>query len=98
MTNPTPSETELMLKGYGLTTAEVFYRMPDFRNVLNTFVWQDYDIAPDHPRLFAFIEYWQEEIEGPLHSVRFVHRRQLSAGEWRHVVGEIGPEGRVTWH
>lgn len=31
-----PSETELMLAGYGLTTAEFFYRMPDFQSVLNT--------------------------------------------------------------
>lgn len=37
-------ETELMLKGYGLTTAELYYRMPDYRNVLNSFVWQDYMI------------------------------------------------------
>ena len=75
------SETELMLKGYGLTTAEFFYRMPDFRSVLNTFVWQEYDLAPDHPRLFKFIEFWQERIEGPLHSVRFVHRKMISPGE-----------------
>ena len=34
------SETELMLRGYGLTTAEIFYRIPDYRSVLNTFVWQ----------------------------------------------------------
>ena len=81
--------TELMLKGYGLTTAEVFYRMPDYQNVLNTFVWQEYDLAPDHPRLFRFIEFWQEEIEGPLHSVRFTHRKMISAGEWRQVVGEF---------
>jgi uncharacterized protein Usg len=47
------TETELMLKGYGLTTAEMIYRMPDYRNVLNTFVWQDYDLAPDHPKLFG---------------------------------------------
>ena len=81
--------TELMLKGYGLTTAEVFYRMPDYQNVLNTFVWQEYDLAPDHPRLYQFIEFWQEEIEGPLHSVRFTHRKMISAGEWRQVVGEF---------
>ncbi|MBE9636387.1 usg protein [Salipiger mangrovisoli] len=81
--------TELMLKGYGLTTAELFYRMPDYRNVLNTFVWQEYDLAPDHPRLFRFIEFWQDEIEGPLHSVRFTHRKMISAGEWRQVVGEF---------
>ena len=81
--------TELMLQGYGLTTAEIFYRMPDFKSVLNTFVWQEYDIAPDHPRLFEFIEFWQEKIEGPLHSVRFVHRKMLSSGEWQHVTGEF---------
>lgn len=83
------TETELMLRGYGLTTAEFFYRLPDYRNVLNTFVWQDYDIAPDHPRLFRFIEFWQEKIEGPLHSVRFTHRKMIGAGEWRNVVGEF---------
>ena len=83
------SETELMLKGYGLTTAEIFYRMPDYTHVLNTYVWQAYDLAPDHPKLFEFIEFWQSEIEGPLHSVRFAHRRMLSSGEWRHVTGEL---------
>ncbi|NGM46696.1 aspartate-semialdehyde dehydrogenase [Rhodobacter sp. SGA-6-6] len=82
-------ETELMLKGYGLTTAELFYRMPDYRNVLNTFVWQDYDLAPDYPGLFRFIEFWQENIEGPLHSVRFTHRKLIAPAEWRNVVGEF---------
>ena len=43
------SETEMMLKGYGLTTAEFFYHMPDYTHVLNSFVWQEYDTAPDHP-------------------------------------------------
>ena len=83
------SETDLMLKGYGLTTAEFFYRMPDYTHVLNTFVWQEYDLAPDHPRLFRFIEFWQDSIEGKLHSVRFIHRRPLASGDWRQVVGEF---------
>jgi uncharacterized protein Usg len=68
-----PSETELMLKGYGLTTAELFYRMPDYRHVLNSYVWQDYDLAPDYPSLFKFIEFWQAKLEG----------------EWRNVTGEF---------
>ena len=83
------SETELMLRGYGLTTAQLYYRMPDFKNVLNTFVWQEYDLAPDHPKLFEFIEFWQDSIEGPLHSVQYTHRKLLSSGEWRQVVGEF---------
>ncbi len=83
------SETEMMLKGYGLTTAEIFYRIPDYQHVLNSFIWQDYDLAPDHPKLFLFIEFWQDEIEVPLHSVKFTHRKLLSSGEWRNVVGEF---------
>ena len=60
------SETELMLSGYGLTTAEMFYHLPDYVHVLNSFTWQDYDIAPDYPRLLEFIDFWRAEIEGPL--------------------------------
>ena len=81
--------TELMLRGYGLTTAEFFYRMPDHVHVLNTFIWQDYDLAPDHQRLFRFVEFWQNEIDGPLHSVRFTHRRLVAPGQWRNQVGEF---------
>jgi uncharacterized protein Usg len=81
------SSTEMMLKGYGLTTAEFTYHMPDYAHVLNTYVWQDYDLAPDHERLFKFIEFWQRELDGPLHSVRFTHRKMISPGEWRNVKG-----------
>ena len=83
------SDTELMLKGYGLTTAELFYRLPDYRHVLNSFIWQDYDLAPDYPQLFKFIEFWQGNIDGPLHSVRFTHKRLIGPSEWRNVVEEI---------
>ena len=82
-------ETELMLKGYGLTTAELFYRMPDYRNVLNTFIWQDYDLAPDHPKLFEFIEFWQREIEGPLHSVRVASAALWRPAEFHYVDGQF---------
>lgn len=83
------SETELMLEGYGLTTAEMFYGMPDYPSVLNSFIWQDYDLAPDHPRLFEFIDFWKAQIEGPLHSVRFTHRKIIAPGEYRNVTGEF---------
>ena len=83
------SQTELMLKGYGLTTAEMIYHMPDHPHVLNSFIWQEYDLAPDHDRLLDFIAFRQGEIDGPLHSVRFTHRKMISAGEWRNVVGEF---------
>ncbi len=83
------TETELMLKGYGLTTAEMYYHMPDHPHVLNSFIWQDYDLAPDHSRLLTFIDFWRDEIEGKLHSVVYTHRKMISPGEWRNVVGEF---------
>ncbi len=83
------SETELMLSGHGLTTAEITYRLPDFRSVLQIFVWQDYDLAPEFPKLKGFLDYWERELEGPLHSVRYVHRKLIKPGEWRKVDGEF---------
>ncbi|MBC7156946.1 MAG: usg protein [Rhodobacteraceae bacterium] len=83
------TETELMLRGYGLTTAEFYYRMPDYQRVLNSYIWQEYDLAPDYPKLFAFIEFWQKELDGPLHSVRFTHRKMIGPGEWHNMVGEF---------
>ena len=85
----TNHETELMLKGYGLTTAEILYRMPDHQQLLQTFIWQTYDIAPRFPVLFRFIDFWKETIEGPLHSVRYTHKKLISPSEWRNVTGEL---------
>ena len=60
ITSQEMSETEMMLSGYGLTFAEFTYRMPDYKNVLNSFSWQLFDLAPDYPKLFKFIG-WRRE-------------------------------------
>ncbi len=83
------SELEMMLRGYGLTTAQIFYRMPDHPALLQSYVWQHYDLAPDFPEMNGFLKFWEEKLEGPLHSVRYVHRKLISASEWRQVKGEI---------
>jgi len=92
------TETELMLQGYGLTTAKFLYRMPDYQSVLNVFIWQEYDLAPDHPKLFDFIEFWQDPIEGPLHSVEFVHRKMIAPGQWQNVTHESVVSDRLMFH
>lgn len=58
------------LRDYRLTTAEILYHLPDHPGVLQTFIWQDYDIAPDFPVLHKFLDFWQRKIEGRLHSVK----------------------------
>lgn len=85
----TPCETELMLTGHSLLTAEILYRMPDCQRLLQTFTWQDYDLAPEFPKLQGFLEFWQEELDGPLHSVRYTHQKMIRPGEWRKVDGVI---------
>jgi uncharacterized protein Usg len=82
-------ELELMLKGYGLTTAEILYRMPDHPSVLQTYLWQDYDLAPRFPVLTRFLDFWRSKLEGPLHSIRYTHHKLITPTEWRKVDGEI---------
>lgn len=82
------SDCEKQMKGFGLTTAEFVYHLPDAPSVLNTFVWQAYDLLPDFPVLFDFIHFWQRDIEGPLRAVVFSHRaRSVAPTDWRHVTG-----------
>ncbi len=83
------SETEMMLHGHGMMLAEILYRMPDARSLLQSFTWQDYDQAPEFPKLLAFVDFWKKELEGPLHSVRYSHRQLIGPGEWRRVDGVL---------
>jgi uncharacterized protein Usg len=77
------------LQGYGLTTAKILYRMPDYPRVLQTYVWQQYDLAPNFPVLTQFLEFWRRELEGPLHSVEVAHARLIRPAEFRAVDGEL---------
>lgn len=69
------------LAGYGLTTATILYRMPDHLHLLQTYVWQDYDLAPRFPELNRFLDFWRREIHGPLHSVEVAHSRLIKPAE-----------------
>ncbi len=77
------SSLALQLKGYRLATAEILYRLPDHPGLLQTYVWQDYDIAPRYPVLNRFLDFWVRQIEGPLHSVRVAGKELVSAAEMR---------------
>ncbi|KAA0685332.1 aspartate-semialdehyde dehydrogenase [Neorhizobium sp. P12A] len=83
------SDLERQLNGYGLTTAHILYRIPDFESVLQTYVWQDYDLAPDFPEMHRFLDFWRDSLDGPLHSIRYTHQRLIGPNEWRRVEGEF---------
>lgn len=69
------------LQGYRLTTAEIIYRLPDYPALLQTFVWQTMDRAPRYPRLARFLEYWEQNLDAPLHSVRVMGSRLVKPAE-----------------
>jgi uncharacterized protein Usg len=68
------------LQGWRLATAEILYRMPDHPTVLQSFIWQHLDLAPEFPELRRFLTFWERNLDGPIHSVR-VCRSSLLAGE-----------------
>lgn len=74
---------ELQLQGYRLTTAEILYRLPDHPAVLQSFIWQNLDLAPRFPVLNRFLEFWEKNIEGRLHSVLVANTRLITPGEVR---------------
>lgn len=77
------------LDGYSLATAEITYHYPDAHGLLQTFVWQEYDMAPKFPVLKKFLDWWSKELDGPLHSVRVAHSALIKPAEFRMVDCEL---------
>jgi uncharacterized protein Usg len=69
------------LSGYGLTTAEILYHLPDHPALLQTYIWQGYDVAPDFPTLIRFLRFWRDKLDGALHSVRVGHSKLIKPAE-----------------
>lgn len=77
-------EIERQLRGYRLTTAEILYGMPDYPEIVQSFVWQFMDLAPDYPKLTNFLSFWETNIEGPIKSVNVAGRSLVTPAEIRH--------------
>ena len=77
------------LKGFSLTTAEILYRMPDHPSLLQTYLWQDYDMHPMFPKLRQFLDFWDANLEGKLFRVRVANRALIGPAELRRVDGEF---------
>jgi len=78
-----------MLKGYVLTTAEILYRLPDHPSLLQTFLWQDYDLHPRFPKLKSFLDFWQANLDGKLYRVSVNHSHLVSPAELNLVGTEL---------
>jgi uncharacterized protein Usg len=75
--------------GFGLTTANILYRMPDRPSLLQSYIWQNHDLHPHFPELTKFLQFWRRELEGVLHSVVVSHCGLIKPQEFRAVDGEF---------
>jgi uncharacterized protein Usg len=78
-----------MLAGFSLTTAEIVYRLPDHPRLLQSYIWQDYDLSPRFPKLLGFLKFWQCNLEGKLHQVRVAHSGLIKPAELRLIDDEF---------
>ena len=84
------SDLDSQLRDYRLTTAEIIYHLPDHPDLLQSFIWQHLDLAPDYPNLRRFLEFWRNNIEGRLHSVRVGQKRLIGPARFRHIRASHG--------
>ena len=73
------STLQQQLQDYRLTTAEILYRLPDHPSLLQTYIWQEFDLAPEYPILHKFLNFWTSKLDGKLHSVRVANQQIICA-------------------
>jgi uncharacterized protein Usg len=71
------------LSGKRLTTAEVLYYIPDHPSLLQSFMWQTLDEAPDFPRIQKFLDFWRREIDAVIHSVAISSAHEIGPARAR---------------
>ncbi len=87
MTTQSHGSLERQLEGYRLATAEILYHMPDHPGLLQSFLWQHLDLAPEYPELRRFLDFWTRRIDGKLHSVSVGRCELIAPGRLGHASG-----------
>ncbi len=77
-------EPSVAVEKFRLTTAEILYHLPDYPTVLQSYIWQELDMQPEFPVLNRFLTFWQQELDGPLHSVRVASKGIMSPVDLRY--------------
>jgi uncharacterized protein Usg len=88
MTAITDRDFGLQVAGYSLTTAEILYRLPDHPTLLQSFIWQEYDVHPRFPRLKGFLDFWTRNLDGRLFRVTVAHKKLITPAEVKLIAGD----------
>jgi uncharacterized protein Usg len=73
----------LQMRDYRLTTAEILYHLPDHPGLLQSYIWQELDLAPQFPILRKFLDFWEHNLDGRLHSVRVGAADIITPARWQ---------------
>ena len=68
-----------------LVTIQIIYYMPDYRSVINEFVWQTHDTIPKYPRSERFIKYWHSDIDAVIKEAYLYHKNYWGGTTYRDV-------------
>ncbi|HMN38984.1 MAG TPA: usg protein [Hyphomicrobium sp.] len=85
----TDDDFRAQLQGFSLTTAEIIYRLPDHPALLQSYIWQEYDLAPRFPKLKSFLQFWSARLDGKLYKVTVAHAKLIRPAELRLVDAEF---------
>jgi uncharacterized protein Usg len=83
------AEFRRQLEGYGLTTANILYRLPDHPWILQNYIWQQHDLHPHFPKLRKFLDFWERDLDGLLYSVTVAHARLIGPTDLRAIKSEF---------
>ena len=70
------------LDNYRITTAEILYWMPDHQHVLQSYIWQNLDLAPRFPNLAKFLDFWERNLDGRLYKVTVANTQLIKPAEF----------------
>lgn len=67
-----------------LVTVGITYYRPDFRSILQEFVWQTPDIVPELVRVHKFLCFWKDHIDAVVERVEVTYPNGITSN-WRSV-------------
>lgn len=59
----------MILKNLQLVTIDIFYHRPDYKSIIQEFLWQTTDSVPDLYKTHKFLNYWHTNIDAVVQEV-----------------------------
>lgn len=68
----------MLVRNKVLVSLRVYYYMPDYRDLIQEFMWQTMDVKPKYPRVNKFLNYWKENIEAVIADIEMAETEKIS--------------------